>query len=366
VKLKKIAGTIGYICFLTGAVVYLLIITNYLVKAGYFVQNQFDIDERAHLPLFDEAGDLTEFWKEHEKSWNMRFEPYVHWKREPFEGTYLNVDENGHRVTVKPVLSDSAKKVFVFGGSTVWGTGVMDIHTIPSILQEELGPDFDVYNYGEMGWVAAQEFNMLLSLLSKGEIPDIVIFYDGGNDSFASVYSPAIPRDPQNVRNHEEALKTSYLYRMIQGSTLRKTLRRLTRNVNWDEVVRDSIDVNSMELINLYNHHIKQVQAIAEAYDFEVYFFWQPILLSQSRQMEEYELEFINKTSEVRLDAEALIYEKAKEAFSSREEEGVFFIGDIFNEVEGPIYMDWIHVGEKGNRIIADEFIHRIPSLGDQ
>ncbi len=75
----------------------------------------------------------------------------------------------------------------MFGGSTLWGTGVKDEHTIPSFLQSFLGKDYDVYNYGETGYVSMQELNYLLHMLAKGNIPEAVIFYDGGV-SFLLIY----------------------------------------------------------------------------------------------------------------------------------------------------------------------------------
>ena len=153
------------------------------------------------------------------------------------------------------------------------------------------------------------------------------------------------------------------MFRLIQGTTYRKTLRLWTNNSNWDKLVEPKVEENSSKVIEVYEHHIKQVKALAELYDFEVYFFWQPLLLSQSRTMEEYETNIVAKQSPVRLKAEQLVYEKAKSAFSGREDEGIFFLGDVFNEVPGPVYMDWIHVGGKGNRILTDEISSRIPAF---
>ena len=78
------------------------------------------------------------------------------------------------------------KKIYVFGGSTVWGTGSSDQFTIPSILQKNINSSkkiidkYNVYNYGFSTLVSHQQFKLLKQVnLNKG---DIVIFYDGNND----------------------------------------------------------------------------------------------------------------------------------------------------------------------------------------
>ncbi len=65
--------------------------------------------------------------------------PYVYWKRKPFAGKYINVDERGLRRTWNgklPEEKDSSAiiEVFMFGGSAMWGSGVSDDYTIASIV----------------------------------------------------------------------------------------------------------------------------------------------------------------------------------------------------------------------------------------
>jgi len=51
---------------------------------------------------------------------------------------------------------------------------------------------------------------------------------------------------------------------------------------------------------------------------------------------------------------------KAKERLSKREHEYIYFLGNIFDEVDEPIYIDWVHVGPNGNQIVATEIFRHI------
>ncbi len=77
-------------------------------------------------------------------------------------------------------------RIFAFGGSAIWGEGVRDDYTIPSWLQRFLDQTAyrtQITNFGQEGYVSTQEMIVLFEQLQKGNIPDIVIFYDGFNDA---------------------------------------------------------------------------------------------------------------------------------------------------------------------------------------
>jgi lysophospholipase L1-like esterase len=79
-----------------------------------------------------------------------------------------------------------ATKLFFFGGSTMWGTGARDDFTIPSLISKSLygsKVNTKIVNYGESSYVSTQEMIFLINQLQQGNIPDVVVFYDGYNDT---------------------------------------------------------------------------------------------------------------------------------------------------------------------------------------
>lgn len=331
------------------------------------------VDARSRAPVYADVPYADDMWTEHARAWSRHFEPYYHWRRDAFSGTYINVDSNGVRRTVKPEIQPGATKVFMFGGSTLWGTGAPDAETIPSIIQGRLGDRYDVYNFGETAYVSAQELNYLLYQLARGNIPEVVIFYDGANDAYAGAYSPAIPRDPQNLREMESRKDaqggfTKTVAGLYTGSNYKKLVDFFGWDAAiaargeqaWDAKVKPDIPKNSQAVADMYEANIKQVNALADAYGFKAYFFWQPYLFSQTRKTTPFEQRVIDRASPVWVESQRAVYEAARKRFTGREDEGIFFLGNVFDDVDEPIYIDWCHVGPNGNAIVAREILERL------
>lgn len=110
------------------------------------------------------------------------YESFVGWRRLPFRGQTITIDENGLRQTANAIDRDRAQTTIAFfGGSTMWGTGVDDEQTIPSLLAAS-HPGFYAMNFGETAYIARQSLNLALQQYTEGLSPDIVVFYDGANE----------------------------------------------------------------------------------------------------------------------------------------------------------------------------------------
>ena len=74
----------------------------------------------------------------------------------------------------------------MLGGSSLWGFGARDDQSIPSLVVHamyERGWRVELKNLAEIGYVSTQEFVALYRELQAGYRPDVVIFYDGVNDT---------------------------------------------------------------------------------------------------------------------------------------------------------------------------------------
>src|SRR6266849_4077207 len=82
----------------------------------------------------------AQFWREFNLSRSTRYHPYVLYRRAPFKGETININDAGIRLTPGADCSAGAGsyRVFTFGGSTMWGTGSPDWGTIAAYLQAGL------------------------------------------------------------------------------------------------------------------------------------------------------------------------------------------------------------------------------------
>src|SRR5262249_55880433 len=126
-----------------------------------------------------------------------RWEPYVYFRERPLAGQTINISAEGLRATwTAPAVTGPAGaqtrpfKLLLLGGSSLWGFGARDDHTIPSLLARALhdrGEAVEIRNLAEIGYVSTQELIALVRELQAGYRPDLVLFYDGVNDTTSAL-----------------------------------------------------------------------------------------------------------------------------------------------------------------------------------
>lgn len=137
------------------------------IRATYPVYDDMDL-ESAIKVFKDYAGPISTYY------------PFLGWRRNSYVGETVNIDKILRtRISINHKIDDS---IWFFGGSTMWGTGSDDNNTIPSHFASLTGEN--VLNLGESSFLSFQEYIQLSMLLAKGLKPKKVIFYDGVNDSY--------------------------------------------------------------------------------------------------------------------------------------------------------------------------------------
>ena len=237
------------------------------------------------------------YQREFAASMSMRWAPYLYFRRKPFAGRYITVDSSGIRRTVLPA-PPGPRKVFFFGGSTMWGTYQDDAGTIPSIAARALFDrgitDLHVVNYGESGWVFTQELLQLLLLLRSGERPTAVVFYDGINDvaSATQAGEAGLAQNEFNRRrefefgrrlfNQNDSLPAELdaLVGMAQAVSARaQFLQRLVRALPraGGGAVPDS-NALADAVASAYIANCDIIEALAARFGFTALYVWQPSL----------------------------------------------------------------------------------------
>ncbi len=180
--------------------------------------------------LLDESAAVRVAWS-----------PYCYWRAAPFASRYVNVNADGLRRTwdggAPRVTGVNVRvhRVFVFGGSPIFGVEARDDYTIPSLLAKDLNQadigNVQVIDYGQPGYVSTQELISFLLALRADQRPDLVVFYDGFNDADAAYRSGTAgitagegERAREfNLLNHSLASRRRALYRAAAATFLTKS-----------------------------------------------------------------------------------------------------------------------------------------------
>ena len=326
-------------------------------------------DPRAQLSYYRSARWGSDYWSEYVRSSAERYEPYVVWRRQPFAGTFINIDSAGMRVVPGRGCPPGAPRIAVFGGSTVWGTGAPDAYTIPAQLQQLLvkgrQPPPCVTNFGESGYVTGQEVIVLLDYLRRAAPIDVAVFYDGVNDVHAAYQSGRadVHQNLAQIAFRFEGRHRSAAHRfedwLYENSRAYNRLRNAMGGLNPSSTVprftpQDSALVDRAVASYLFN--VDLIRQLGERYGFRTYFFWQPVIYTSRKELTEEE-----KGMLAQQDSRAVeFYRQAARSLAMRPDSSVIDLTHVFDERREMIWIDWAHITPEGNAIVAQEIAARI------
>lgn len=264
-------------------------------------------------------------------------------------------------------------KLFIFGGSTVWGTGSADRNTIPSIIQRKINSKYKhkikVVNYG----FTTVTINQQLNLLRKTDLNenDIVIFYDGGNDIFQTMINEN-PNDSiigYNQKNKIDIYVQSLKFFLSNNSETYKLLSLVKSNTNKvDKDCSKSDNLKAKKLMrngyNIYLDKIESANNYVESKGAKFFHFLQPSLFYKDTKYSEYEKEIL---------ARSPIGQNECKIYQSRLNEGYKYYSHSYNNINSTIktnnltnilnsvdnneeyFFDNLHISSAGNLIVANE-----------
>jgi lysophospholipase L1-like esterase len=233
-------------------------------------------------PAYAGADWVPELYREQSSRMALRF-TYVPFRvvgMAPWRGHYYNNDEHPSGVwrrTINPECQQKQEsKLWIFGGSTVYGTGVPDWATLPSSLSRNLNADsrtcMTVTNFGNEGYATTQELLLLIEQLKRSGSPDVVIFYDGFNDARLGMEAP----DPWNTYSGWETIKPRaegsfsgrfdfihqfYTMRVLEAA--QQLFRHTAASLNPDELRAKAVTV-----IDNYEANQSIARALSQTYHF--------------------------------------------------------------------------------------------------
>ena len=141
-----------------------------------------------------------------------QYHAFYGWKKKNISSKNINV-KNSLRETTQNLKWDSKSKIWFFGGSTMWGSGVADNKTIPSYAAK-LDHRFQPVNVGEDGYNAGQSLNRLIENIDQINEGDHIIFFDGVNDAYSKCNINNGPNGTEQVRHIRKLIeKDKHLFK---------------------------------------------------------------------------------------------------------------------------------------------------------
>ena len=344
-----------------------------------FVERHEWFERRAQSPAYSPSDQAEILYREIRESITQEYRPYVGWSSRPFKGTLVNINEDGDRATRYNSARDDSLKMWVFGGSTVWGFGAPDNETIPSylaaLLNAEWGVDTTVRNLGESAFVSTQEVSRLILELQRGRRPDVVVIYDGVNDAYAGTYSPGVPGAIQNqdqIGSRVEGLeiwgawiRSLGIYRAADFVLEKVGIESNVAHSEANSVADLELQRRAIETANIWLENYQVVAALGETYGFDVIMALQPNLFISGKPLQPYEsdiLQEIERNALVFAQGTRLAYSTIQERLESEDYDRIYDFTGAFNDIPSSLYVDEVHVTGTGNRRLAEMLYSAIQS----
>ena len=270
-----------------------------------------------------------------------------------------NVNSEGFR---GPELRDDSKiRIFLIGGSTMFGVGSSsDDKTIPGFLGEYISKEFldvEIINAGIPGADSFTETELIKNKLLDYS-PKILIIYDGWND---------LQKDFEESDDVEEDI-TTQLIRAINRGEYQTPKILIQHYFNWKhdtvEVVFDSNYINEKSIA--WKNNWKNTCENLNGKGIETVLILQPILGSGSKVLSYEEQEYYSHYDSKTMNEYYEIYaEQLDELKNSCTK--VYDYRDTYDKVTETLFFDAGHTGDLGNNIIAKRiFSDVLPIISEQ
>lgn len=308
-----------------------------------------------------------------------------------YHGENLNIDAEGWRIDdSKGKLFDDYSvrnyNIFLFGGSTMFGFGVTDNKTIAAHLQglmgnlQYQGKPVRVYNLGQPAYSSKDEVYLLVDQLKQGRVPDMVVFYDGINETCMSLDSGMY--ENLTVEKYEE---TDFRYFLFKSAFnyLNQPLRLTFENLSIYQVVvrlraklargllsivstsggkkltkedeTRRLQAHAVACSRVYMDNASLVVNLARLYGFKPLFILQPsgVFLPNA---ETYRFPIVAAPEDWRIDYYKYLYRSILEEAKRTKRLNVWDLSKTLNKpvAEGEkMFIEWQHLNDRGNQYIA-------------
>jgi hypothetical protein len=318
----------------------------------------------------DETGTPAdrEYWREFDQANKVTYHQYVLWRRAPYDGQLLSIDQNGVRRTMNTQCDGKTLTLWMFGDSVMWGSGTPDGETIPSFIADDYrkaGQPVCIVNYAEKGWSNTQEMLELIEELKHTtNRPNIVLFYDGGTEAFAAYQSgradvhsnyTSFKKFLDGWGNTQKAgfgyFRQTNTYHLLERIGVKTPFHRKS-----DAAPRAVLDTQALsaEVIENYIQNIDIVNLLGKQYGFRAIFAWYPNLAVGHKELTSYEQQVLRLEYKKFPDL-GVMYKAVYDKGQDIHRQNFFNLEDAVDDQKITLYRGISHMRPEGDRIVADQ-----------
>jgi len=292
--------------------------------------------------------------------------PYIAFKGDPQSDCYKPI---GYRDSLQLPKNPSEYRVFLLGGSTVAGGDP----PISKLLEERFVQQGDtnvrVYNFG----VISSNTNMDLARVVfevADHGPDLIIFYNGGNDVMMPYGHDPRPGYPFNFHafEHNVFMKSPDAYPTLTlwafGSNLLRVFFRdyFAGYLGNVDRLREQVDYRTTawedEIARQYISSLWKAERISHAFGADFIAFLQPTVYHK-RYCTPSEESWKNQGSE-EFHYNLRLREKILQQAQHSELRQFSDLSQLFEHERQELFIDWVHVNGQADRIIADRLFEEL------
>ena len=268
----------------------------------------------------------------------------------------INVNSDGFRGD--KLQNNPDYRIFVIGGSTVFGAGsTSDYTTISGYLEKKMSAQFPEQNIEIINAGIPKAYSFTESNLIKNKLleynPDLLIIYDGWND---------LTMEHEHYFDPVDYKLMDQIIRLIRQNDYVTPIVLLKLYFNYQHDNTNIISFNPSNIeqkVSLWSDAWTDICNLQDEYDFKTIVMIQPIVgtgnkvLSQEEQQYFLHYDLESKTHYYQLYADAL--PKLNSVCTATHD-----LRNIFDPFSETIFYDSGHIGDFGNEIVAGKIYEKI------
>ena len=274
----------------------------------------------------------------------------------------LNINSHGFRGPETTIEKpENTFRIFITGGSTALSTlSTSDETSISGVMQKlydekELGIKVEVINGATGGYTSLEE-NWLVKNKMLAFEPDLIIFYDGGNDvrnrnlntveKIIAIYDESEQKKPFKFKTYSFYRTPFVIYKILLEPTR-----------TWGVPNDPPINEHIIEQVPLnWKNNIAEICEIGKKENFQVLVALQPLIGAGNKTIIGDEDNDVPQNNP-RMYKSLSLYPNMKNRLAELDSicEKTADLTNIFDNVMEPLYYDELHVNDKGHEIVASK-----------